>query len=696
MSRHHPILLLIVFFAALAAFACSDDPVSGGVGPTPDPTPEPEPEPDPNPAPEPDPNDALADCRATCEAVVACEGFEAVCDNVAGALAACQGRCEDEDERRALLSISGLGCGAAVPIAIDDLDLAEPCGGDINDPLVAECLAACEEIADCAELAEACGDEVAAAFPGDCAALCSDDEGGRAAIIDANGFVCPDAVESIIEIFELGADCFEEMLDDFDEALARANEACALGCEAYAGDACLGETLPLEDCLSFCDYGAVIAEGFPELGRDEVGIACVDAHTAFEECLSDLSCEEVEVYFTTEEEPYPCQEVEASIPDICAGIADDPIADCRAVCNGLLACQELEDACTEAFDDQFLGNCETACDGDADRAAIFGFGELSCAEAIPQILEAFDLVERCQALADPIGTAVARADAACVEGCDAYAGDQCLGDTLPTDDCLAFCDYGASLSEAYPSLPENDLGVACVDAHTALESCLLMLSCDEVRTFFETEEEAYPCQEVEASIDMACAGFGQGRRAACRGVCNEVIACQPLIDACGEDNAADLGRACRGICNNDPPGRGPILALRGLSCEAVTPLAIARFEFEEACGFEVEDAYAAAIEAADAACTAGCNAYAGDQCLVDFPLQECLDGCDYAPFMSEAYPNLTEDAEGALCVEAYTALESCLGELSCEDVQGYFDAEEAPYPCQEPDEAIFDTCAPFE
>ena len=183
----------------------------------------------------------------------------------------------------------------------------------------------------------------------------------------------------------------------------------------------------------------------------------------------------------------------------------------------------------------------------------------------------------------------------------------------------------------------------------------------------------------------------------CQEACGRVAACEELIEACGEDVASQFETDCRETACPDDANRAQILAVAALPCGTVVPLAIDGFGLGEACGGEgggLADAYAAATDA----CEAACGAYAGDQCIADYPLEDCVAECDYAGFIPEFYPEITDDAAGVACIDAWIALEECLETASCEDVQLFFETEdlESDYPCKETDTAILDACTAFE
>ena len=183
--------------------------------------------------------------------------------------------------------------------------------------------------------------------------------------------------------------------------------------------------------------------------------------------------------------------------------------------------------------------------------------------------------------------------------------------------------------------------------------------------------------------------------ALCQATCTEVAACPGLVELCSEEILAQVEAGCQQGCAEDEGARAQILAAAGLPCEVVEPLAIDGFGLNDLCGgdFEPSEDLQQALDAASAACEAGCNAYAGDQCLgEDLTLESCLGLCDYETFFSEEFFDL-DDETAIACANAFTALEVCLEVLSCEDVRIYFTTDgEEEYPCQTEDEAIFTEC----
>jgi hypothetical protein len=102
----------------------------------------------------------------------------------------------------------------------------------------------------------------------------------------------------------------------------------------------------------------------------------------------------------------------------------------------------------------------------------------------------------------------------------------------------------------------------------------------------------------------------------------------------------------------------------------------------------------AAIAAETAACASTCGVFS--MCgwldaMAEPPetLESCEASCQYAPedYLELSHATSRETLLGLL--GALTRLDQCIGGLSCEDLDHYFNEDVEPYPCQDEDTAYY-------
>jgi hypothetical protein len=158
--------------------------------------------------------------------------------------------------------------------------------------------------------------------------------------------------------------------DNLDDALIEATEACEAGCMIYAGDACFGEDLPLEDCLLQCDYPTFFADSFDHLEGGEA-LDCANAFLGLEQCLGTLDCDGATAYFTNADPnaDFPCKAEDTDLQDLCPeGPANElgpeliaALVETSEVCR--TSCESYAgDACPDG--DLSLEECQDFCDYD--------------------------------------------------------------------------------------------------------------------------------------------------------------------------------------------------------------------------------------------------------------------------------------------------------------------------------------------